>query len=110
MLWGKRSLALAVLGGCCLFTAACTGYGVREERLPETGASLEGTVTYGSDKLEAALIIVAGDKGSATGRIDEATGRYKVDNVPVGEVRIGVNTDAAKGELRGKMMSGYYAG
>jgi hypothetical protein len=71
--------------------------------IPETGASLEGTVTYGKAKLEAALIIVVGEKGSATGTIEN--GRYKVLNAPVGKVTIGVNTEAAKSELKGKMMA-----
>jgi len=101
--------AAALVTACGLLTASC-GYGVKEERLPETGATLEGTVAYGAEKVPVALIIVAGEHGSATGHIDEATGRYRVENVPVGEVKIAVNTDAAKGEMQGKMMSGYYKG
>ena len=99
----------ALVVGCALLIASC-GYGVKEERLPTTGATLEGTVTRGSEKLSAALIVVAGSSSSATGEIDEATGRYKVQNVPLGEVKIAVNTEAAKGQLMGKMMSGYYKG
>jgi hypothetical protein len=104
-----RLVGAALVVGCALLIASC-GYGVKQERLPTTGATLEGTVTRGSDKLTAALIIVAGTGSSATGEIDEATGRYRVDNVPLGEVKIGVNTEAAKGQLMGKMMSGYYKG
>jgi hypothetical protein len=92
-----------------LLAASC-GYGVREERLPESGATLEGTVAYGGEKVQAALIIVAGEKGSATGNVDEATGRYRIENAPLGPVKIGVNTDAAKGEMMGKVMAGYYKG
>jgi len=92
-----------------LLAASC-GYGVREERLPESGATLEGTVTYGTEKVPAALIVVAGQNGSATGNIDEATGQYRIENVPLGEVKIAVNTDAAKGEMQGKLMAGYYKG
>jgi hypothetical protein len=44
-----------------LLAASC-GYGVREERLPESGATLEGTVAYGGEKVQAALIIVAGER------------------------------------------------
>lgn len=104
----RRGGALLLLG-CGLLAASCSRY-VREERLPETGATLEGTITYGSEKVPAALVIVAGASASATGSVDEATGRYKVENVPLGPVKIGVNTDAARGELQGKMMSGYYKG
>jgi hypothetical protein len=104
-----RLVVAAAVAGCALLIASC-GYGVREERLPTTGATLEGTVSYGTEKVPAALIIVAGANGSATGEVDEATGRYKVDNAPLGEVTIGVNTDAAKGQMKGKLMSGYYKG
>jgi hypothetical protein len=104
-----RLVGAALVVGCALLIASC-GYGVKEERLPKTGAKLEGTVSRGSEKLAAAMIIVAGKDSSATGEIDEATGRYHVENVPLGEVKIGVNTEAAKGQLKGKMMSGYYKG
>jgi hypothetical protein len=103
-------LGVAVFAaGCGLLIASC-GYGVKEERLPETGATLEGKITYGAEQVPVALVIVAGDKGSATGYVDEATGRYKITNVPLGAVKIGVNTEAAKGEMQGKLMSGYYKG
>jgi hypothetical protein len=103
-------LGAAVLVTSCGLCAASCGYGVKEERLPETGATLEGTVAYGAEKVPVALIIVAGEHGSATGHIDEATGRYRVENVPLGEVKVAVNTDAAKGEMQGKLMAGYYKG
>jgi|SRR5579875_1148989 len=74
------------------------------KKLPESGATLEGTVTYGKEKLQAALIIVQGSSGAATGNIGE-DGRYKIENVPLGEVNIAVNTEAAKGQLRGQLMA-----
>jgi hypothetical protein len=67
------------------------------QRLPTTGASLEGTVRYGQEKVPAALLIVAGKGGSATGHVD-ADGHYEIDNVPLGEVAIAVNTAAARAE------------
>ncbi|HJZ55368.1 MAG TPA: hypothetical protein VKE74_10440 [Gemmataceae bacterium] len=104
-----RLAAAVPLIGCELLAASC-GYGVKEERLPETGATLEGEVKYGSEKVPLALIIVTGPNGSATGKVNEETGRYKVENAPLGEVKIGVNTDAMRGELQSKMMAGYYKG
>ncbi len=74
------------------------------QKLPESGATLEGTVTYGKEKLQAALIIVQGASGAATGNIGE-DGRYKIENVPLGEVSIAVNTEAAKGQLKGQFMA-----
>jgi hypothetical protein len=103
-----RQAGLAAVAACGMLAVACTGGG--GQRIPETGATLEGTVKYGDQTVEAAMIIVAGKDRSATGQIDEDTGRYRVDNVPVGEVRIGVNTDAVKGQMMGKIMSGYYKG
>ncbi|QJW97705.1 hypothetical protein [Frigoriglobus tundricola] len=101
--------AAVLLGTVCAALTSC-GYGVREQRLPETGATLEGTVSYGGETVPLALIIVAGSNASATGNIDDSTGRFSIQNVPLGEVKIGINIDAAKGELQGKLMSGYYQG
>jgi len=95
-------LALAAgLTGC--------GYGVREQRLPETGATLEGTVKYGNEPVYFAEIRVVSDSSSAIGSIGQ-DGRYKVENCPTGAVKIAVNTDAAKGEHTSLMMSRSYKG
>ncbi|HSQ55625.1 MAG TPA: hypothetical protein VLM40_07760 [Gemmata sp.] len=103
-----RRAATASVAFSILLLSSCGSS--RETELSETGASLEGTVSFGGTPVEVALIIVAGPNGSCTGNIDEATGRYRVDNVPLGEVKIGVNTEAGKGQLIGKQMSGYYKG
>lgn len=99
-----------LLATSAILTTSCGGGFVREERLPETGATLEGTITYGSEKVPAALIIVANASGSATGHVDESTGRYKVENCPLGEVKLAVNTAPVRGQMQGKLMSGYYKG
>ena len=105
----SRLVSAGLLVTICAVLTSC-GYGVREERLPETGASLEGTVTYGNDQVPVALIIVTGPKGSAQGYINEATGSYSIPNVPLGDVKVAVNVEPAKGEMQGKLMSGYYQG
>jgi hypothetical protein len=74
-------------------------------RLPETGATLEGTVKYGTEKVLVALVIAQGEGGAATGFIGE-DGRYKMDNVPLGEVKLGVNVKAGEGQNKGKQMAG----
>jgi hypothetical protein len=103
-----RRAALAAVAACGMLAASCDRAG--HERIPETGATLEGTIKYGNEPVAAAMVIVAGADRSATGNVDEATGRYRVENAPTGAVKIGVNTDAAKGMLTGKLMSGYYNG
>ena len=95
---------LLALAGCALLTASCGNKFVKEERLPESGATLEGTVTYAGRKVPFAQITVASSTAQAMGRIDE-DGRYKVENVPVGEVKLAVNTAAGKGELMSKNMA-----
>jgi hypothetical protein len=90
-------LALLALG---LLLAGCAP-GRRGIRYPETGATLEGTVTYGKDKVGAALVIAQNQSGAATAFVDD-NGRYKLENVPLGEVNIGVNTEAGKGQAIGK--------
>jgi len=94
----------AAVSAVALLATSC-GKFVREERLPETGATLEGTVKYGDETLEFAMIQVKSASGVATGKILE-DGRYRVENVPVGDIQIGVNTDAAMGEFKSKEMAG----
>jgi hypothetical protein len=75
--------------------------------MPETGASLEGNITYGGQPVPLAAVIVlpAGGGSGTTGFADDQ-GHFKVTNVPVGEVKIGVNSDAAKGPMMGRAMAG----
>jgi len=88
---------LAVLGFVLVGCGPPGGY----VKYPESGATLEGTVTYGSDKLAAALIIAQGADLAVTGFLDDS-GHYKLENVPVGDVNIGVNTVAGKGQMMGR--------
>lgn len=101
-----RALAVGLLAGCSVLTAAC---GEKGERLPESGASLEGTVKYGSEPVHFALVIAVGPSTSASGKINE-DGRYKIENVPLGEVKIAVNTDAGRGDYMTEVMSKSYQG
>src|SRR5207253_2258032 len=52
----------------------------------------------------AALVIAQNSTGAATAFVDD-DGRYKLTNVPLGEVSIGVNTEAGKGQAMGKAMA-----
>jgi hypothetical protein len=90
-----RNLAVFVLAGCM---------GGGYTTLPETGASLEGTVTYGKDKVMVGLVMAQGANGSATALIDD-DGTYRMGNVPLGEVNLAVNIAAAKGQLIGQAMA-----
>jgi len=95
-------IALLVIIGLCFTVAGCAR--VKEIRLPESGADLKGTVTYDGQKVMVAMVIVQSAGGSAAGLIGD-DGTFNIKNVPVGEVNIGVNTEAGKGELKGKMMA-----
>ena len=79
------------------------------ERLEETGATLEGTVTYKKQSVQYAMIVVTGGGafGSSSGHIGE-DGRYKVENAPTGQVKIAVITEAVKMQVM--MSGGKYAG
>jgi len=103
-----RGPFLALAAAAALALASC---GERGERYTETGATLEGTVKYGTEDLQFALVIVVGDgdKASATGKIGE-DGRYKVENCPLGEVKVAVNTEAGYGDYKSAVMSGTYQG
>jgi hypothetical protein len=100
----EHSLARLVLLGIGLLLAGCGAPGGRGIKYPETGATLEGTVTYGKDKIVAALVIAQNDSGSTTAFVDD-DGHYKLQNVPLGEVSIGVDTEAGKGQAMGKIMA-----
>jgi len=97
---GPRLARLALLG-LVLPLAGCGPGGIR---YPETGATLEGTVTYGKDQVKVALVIAQNSTGSATAFIGE-DGRYRLENVPLGEVNLAVNTEAGKGEAIGRSMA-----
>lgn len=95
----RRSLHFVVLA---LLLAGC---GERGERIKETGASLEGTIIYGKEKVPGALVIVQGKEGGATATADD-NGHFQVNNVPLGEVQIAVNTEAGRGMMKSRMMAG----
>jgi hypothetical protein len=97
-----QGLALLALLGLGWLLAGCSRY--NEVRYPETGATLEGTVHYGKEKVGVAMVVAKNDKGSATAFIDD-DGRYRMTNVPLGEVNIAVNTEAGKGQAFGKFMA-----
>jgi hypothetical protein len=106
---GKRrqSGARLALLGLGLLLIGCGAPRRIDERPLEvyatTGATLEGMVHYGADKVVAGLVIAQNDNGVATGFVDEH-GHYKMNNVPLGEVSIAVNTEAGKGQARGRLM------
>lgn len=74
-------------------------------RLPETGATLEGEIRYGGEELQFAMVMVRSAGGSATGSVGE-DGRYKVENVPLGEVQVGVVPKAAYSNYMTAVMRG----
>jgi hypothetical protein len=96
-----QGFALGALLGLGSLLAGCGPGGIR---YPETGATLEGTVSYGKEPVGAALVIAQNDSGSATAFVD-GNGRYKLANVPLGEVNLAVNTDAGKGQAMGQFMA-----
>lgn len=103
----KRIVAL-VAAALALGVASC-GDNV-PQRLADSGATLEGTVKYGADQLQFAQVTVSGDGGTVTGSVGE-DGKYKIENVPVGEVKVAVNTQAAMGQYQTAVMqAGAYKG
>src|SRR5262245_17480770 len=89
------------LFGLILLLAGC---GPKEIRYPETGATLEGTVAYGKDQVGAALVIAQNASGSATAFVED-DGKFRLQNVPLGEVSLAVDTNAGKGQAMSKFMA-----
>jgi hypothetical protein len=85
------------------------GCGQRAYEIPDSGATLEGSVTYDGKPVPMALIVVRSETASADARIVEP-GKYKVPSVPIGKVKIAVDTDAMRGELMSRSMAQAYKG
>lgn len=70
------------------------------EALPESGATLEGDVTYNGQKVPVAVIVArkTGGGESASAFSDEQ-GHYRILNAPLGPVQIGVNTGPTRAEM-----------
>ena len=100
-----RKLLLGLTAAAAVTAVSCVrGGGV--EPIPETGATLEGRVTYGDQPVPMAFVIVAQTGGGSSTATADDDGNYKVENVPVGDVLIAVNTDATKGMMGGRAMAG----
>jgi hypothetical protein len=95
---------MLVVTAAAAVTAISCGSGI--ERIPETGATLEGKVTYGGQPVPMAFVIVAQAGGGSSTATADDEGNYKAENVPVGDVLIAVNTDATKGMMTGRAMAG----
>lgn len=90
--------------GLSLSAVACSNHYVQEVRRPESGATLEGTVTYNGQKVTVALVIAQGENGTAQAFIGD-DGRYKLENVPLGQVHLAVNVAAGRGQMMSQVMS-----
>jgi hypothetical protein len=104
----SKILACLTAGALALFTLPGCGSNA-PVAIPQTGASLEGAVKLGDKTLHFGIVNVEGSGGtSAQGPINQ-DGTYKVDNVPVGDVKIAVITDpgmARAAQMSGGMMKG----
>lgn len=96
---------------CLLGIAGCS----EVKKLELSQAKLQGTVTYKGKPVPHALIVVsvgaAGAGGGMAGQgFADKSGKYLIDNVPAGPVKIGVNTDAGKGNMMGAAMAAAQGG
>lgn len=100
-----RAASAGLLAVGMVAAVGCSKNFAPEETLPESGASMKGTVSYGGEQLHYAMIRVKGNNHEATGKIGP-DGTYLVENCPVGPITIGVNTDAGKGDYQSALMAG----
>jgi hypothetical protein len=98
-----RRAATLLLASLALTIASCASNDNVARSLPDTGATLEGTIKVGSEPLHFAMVMVKSPSGVVSGKIGE-DGKYKVSNVPIGDVQVGVNTSAAQGDFQAAMM------
>jgi hypothetical protein len=97
------SLFIGVAAGLVVSLTGCGGFGA--QRVPLTGATLEGKVTYGTEKVPVGLIIAVGPNGSSQAKLED-DGTFKMENAPLGEVSLAVNVKAGEGALMSRRMSG----
>lgn len=91
---------------CVVSLSACSD----EEALVRPDSKLAGKITYKGKPVPHALVIVAAPKGIAGQGNADADGNYVVEHAPVGEVQIGVNTDAGRGRMMGELMKAAQTG
>ena len=89
-----------------LTAIACGGTNVKHKT---TGSTLTGTVKFGGESVPFGLILASSGLISTQGKIGE-DGSYRIENVPIGEVLIGVNTEAGRGDFMSKTMGDVYSG
>ena len=88
------------------FVAGC---GQVAHEIPDTGATLEGAITLNGKPIPLALIIVRSANATSDFVVREE-GKYKVPSVPLGLVKIGVDTEAMRGEVISRSMANAYKG
>ena len=86
-----------------------TGCGQVAHEIPDTGATLEGAITLNGKPIPLALIIVRSENATSDFVVREE-GKYKVPSVPLGLVKIGVDTEAMRGEVISRSMANAYKG
>lgn len=104
----KKYLRIELFAAVSLLALCCTGCS-QEERLVLPEAKLEGKISYNGKTVPYALVVVMQEGTSTTANAD-AQGNYSVQNVPAGEVKIGVNTEAGRGMMMGAMMAAAQTG
>ena len=97
-----QRLVLLALASFALLPASCH---VGKYKVPETGATLDGTITYNGEPVLVAMVVATGQGLEAPGYVEE-DGKYKLQNVALGEVKLGVDVNAAQGRLAGQRMAG----
>ncbi len=97
-----RRLLPAFAAALAVLVAACENASTPRAN-PDSGATLEGTVKVGAEELDFAMVTAYSGSGSSTGKIGD-DGKYKLSNVPLGEVKITVNTNAAMGDYQQAQM------
>ena len=87
----------------CLLAPVVVGCSEEEAiALPENTA--EGSVTYKGKPVPHALVIFTGENVSATANAD-AQGNYRMEYVPAGTLKVGVNTEAGRGMMMSARMA-----
>lgn len=105
----KKAILAAVLISVAVGTLYWAFTRTEEVPLILSKAILKGKIVYKGKPVPNAFVIASGNPMAST-CISDSRGNYEMRNAPVGEIMLGVNTEAGKGMMRGAMMAAAMSG
>ena len=101
--WLPGTLLTVVLVGLLVLVSWLNLSG-GDYRIPDTGVVFEARITLDGKPIPQAFVILQGESSMGQGYVGE-DGMIRIESAPLGDVKIGINTDAARGHLMCEIMA-----